>query len=86
MAQLVKRSVNTSEINYFFRKWFKKHFKTEHTSIGYVGMFGVWDVMGNNEIDHQYFISGRTEHLIKLRDLLNEAIQETVDERSEYHR
>jgi hypothetical protein len=83
MNQMTKRSVNKSQINDFFRKWFRKHYKTEHTAIGYIGMYGVWDVMGKNEIDQQFFISGRTEHLIQMRDMLDEAIRETVTDREE---
>ena len=81
MNQVIKRSVNSSQIKQLFSKWFKKHYRVEHTSIGYIGMFGVWDVMGNNELDQQFFISGRTEHLIRMRDYLNEAIDEAIAER-----
>jgi hypothetical protein len=81
MNQVIKRSVNSSQIKQFFSKWFKKHYRVEHTSIGYIGMFGVWDMMGNNELDQQFFISGRTEHLIRMRDYLNEVIDETLANR-----
>lgn len=86
MTQVIKRSVNNSQLNNLFLKWFKKNYKLEHTSIGYIGMFGVWDMMGKNELDQQFFISGRTEHLLKMRDLLNEAIDDTLQLREENNR
>ncbi|TVQ13887.1 MAG: hypothetical protein EA364_05495 [Balneolaceae bacterium] len=83
MNQVIKRSINSSQIKQLFSKWFNKHYRLEHTSIGYIGMFGVWDVMGKNELDQQFFISGRTEHLIQMRDYLNEAIDEAIAVRQE---
>lgn len=83
MNQVIKRSVNSSQIKRLFSKWFKKHYRIEHTSIGYIGMFGVWDMMGKNELDQQFFISGRTDHLIQMRDHLNNAIEEALLERQE---
>ncbi|MFU8859327.1 MAG: hypothetical protein ACNA8K_02785 [Cyclonatronaceae bacterium] len=83
MQQVIKRSVNSNQIKQLFSKWFNKHYRVEHTSIGYIGMFGVWDMMGKNELDQQLFISGRTEHLIQMRDYLNDAIEEAIAEREE---
>jgi hypothetical protein len=85
MNRVKKRSVNHEQLNSMFIKWFKKNYKIEHTSIGYIGMFGVWDMMGKNEIDRQLFISGRTEHLMKMRDMLNEAIEEAILQREGHH-
>lgn len=64
-------------------RWFRKHFNLQHTSHGFIGVFGVWDVMGDNNLDKHVFVNGKTKHLIEMRDMLIEAIDNEIEKRTE---
>lgn len=63
------------------QRWLKKYYPLEHTSIAYVGMYGVWDVMGRNELDNFAVVEGRTEHLVELKQRLCDAIDAEIARR-----
>ena len=63
------------------QRWLKKYYPLEHTSIAYVGMYGVWDVMGRNELDNFAFVEGRTEQLVELKKRLCDAIDAEIARR-----
>jgi hypothetical protein len=63
------------------RKWLHQTYGLDHHTVGYVGMFGVWDIMGNNKLDSNVIISGRTEHLLELKENLCTIIDEEIARR-----
>lgn len=62
-------------------KWLKRYYPINHTSVAYLGIFGIWDVLGKNELDQHVVIHGRTEQLEELKDRLCEAIDKEIERR-----
>ncbi len=83
MEVIKSREKPRQDTHRMIMRWFNKHYNLKHSAYGYIGMFGVWDMAGKNEIDLQVLLSGRTEHLIQMRDTLNKAIDEEIKRREE---
>lgn len=83
MDTLTPRSKPKADTNKMIMRWFSKHYNLRHSSYAYIGMFGVWDMMGNNPIDQQVFLSGRTDHLVQMKETLCKAIDEELERRKQ---
>lgn len=67
--------------NTMVQKWINKYYPMEHHTVAYVGIFGVWDIMGHNEIDSQVLVKGPTDHLKILKSQLCNAIDKEISRR-----
>jgi len=65
------------------QKLIENHHNIDHTTFAYVTMIGVWDVLGNNKLDEQLLVRGRSEHLSQLKEKICQAIDKEIDRRKE---
>ena len=71
------------EAERMLKRWFGKHYPLTHTSVAYVGAFGVWDVAGTHQLFDKTIVRGRTEQLRQLRDEVVSAIDAELERRAE---
>lgn len=81
MAGPMTHDIDQRNSNLMIQRWLKKYYPLEHTSISYIGMYGVWDVMGHHELDSQVYIHGRTEQLKELKKRICDAIDTELERR-----
>jgi hypothetical protein len=80
---LTDRNKVQDKMHRVFKKWLNQTYGLDHHTVAYVGMYGVWDMMGNNDLDSNIIINGRTEHLEQLKETLCTAIDNEIARRSE---
>lgn len=81
MSGTLEKKSNIEQSHNAIQKIIEQFHNIDHTTYAYVMMIGVWDVLGNNKLDQQLLIRGRTEHLKQLKQQLCEAIDTEIERR-----
>lgn len=83
MAGVMEKKSNIERSHESIQKLIEQHHNIDHSYYAYIMMIGVWDVLGNNKLDEQLLIRGHTEHLIKLKEKVCEAVDKEIERRQQ---